>query len=83
MAIKIERLHPRPGGQEEPVLTAKGYELAAPGLGKNRNKADNATYVRSLDDAAGLIAKGYSIRMGRRGLRPSLISPKSLRITRY
>lgn len=82
MPIKIERIRPRPGAPEEPVLTARGYQLVEPQLAKGRNLAENATFVETLEDAADLLKKGYSIRMGRPGLRPPLISPKSLRVTR-
>lgn len=82
MPIKIERIRPRPGRQEEPIRTDRGYELARPGLGERRNQIGSATFVKTLEEAADLIAKGYSIRMGRTGLRPSLISAKSVRVTR-
>lgn len=82
MPIKIERTKPRPGGKEEPILTSRGYELAEPMLGHERNQISKATFVETLEAAAALVEKGYSIRMGRSGLRASLISSKSLRITR-
>lgn len=82
MPVKIERTKPRPGGDEAPVVTPRGYELAKPFLGAKRNHISSATFVRTLEEAADLVDKGYSIRMGRPGLRPSLISSKSLRVTR-
>jgi hypothetical protein len=81
MGIKIERIYPRPKGNEYPVRTSRGYELVEPGL---KNKVENATFVRSLEEAIALIERrGFSIRMGCPGKRASLIRPKSLRITRF
>lgn len=79
----VERSTPRPGGRELPVKTAKGYELVKSGLTpRERTKSENATYVPTLEEAVGLIDEGYSIRMGRKGLRPSFIAKGSLKITR-
>jgi hypothetical protein len=81
--LKIERVSSRPGGIETPAWTSRGYELASPKTGGKKHHAANATYVRTLDEAADLIENlGYSLRMHRPGKRPSLISPKSLRIVR-
>jgi hypothetical protein len=79
---RIERVNPRPGAKEEPVLTTRGYELADRRGGGQTNKVINSTFVRSLEEAADLIEKGFSIRMGRPGKRASLISPRSVRIVR-
>lgn len=80
--IRIERVSSRGGVTEEPVVTSRGYQLADPAHGKHKHLAKHATYVRTLDEAAVLTAKGYSLWMGARGKRPSLIAPKSLRILR-
>lgn len=80
--IRIERITSRSGVVEEPVFTAKGYQLADPAYGKHKHHAAHATYVQSLDDAASLIARGFSLRMAAKGKPPSLIAPKSLRIIR-
>jgi hypothetical protein len=80
--INIERVSSRGGVTEEPVVTSKGYQLADPAHSKQKHHAKHATYVRTLDEAAVLTAKGYSLWMGARGKRPSLIAPKSLRILR-
>lgn len=80
--IRIERISSRPGVTEEPVLTNKGYQLADPAHGKHKHHAQYATYVRTLDEAAALIERGFSLRMGAKGKAPSLIAPKSLRIVR-
>lgn len=80
--IRIERITSRSGVVEEPVITAKGYQLADPAHGKHKHHAAHATYVQSLDDAAALIARGFSLRMAAKGKPPSLIAPKSLRIIR-
>jgi hypothetical protein len=36
----------------------------------------------TLDEAASLVSRGFSLRMGAKGKPPSLIAPKSLRIVR-
>lgn len=78
--IRIERISSRSGVVEEPVGTARGYQLADPAHGRHKHHAEHATYVRSLDDAAALIERGFSLHMGAKGKPPSLIAPKSLRI---
>ncbi|MCW3783871.1 hypothetical protein [Defluviimonas salinarum] len=80
--IKIERTSSRSGAVEEPAITAKGYQLADPAHGKHKHHADHATYVKTLDEAATLIERGFSLWMGAKGKRASLIAPKSLRIVR-
>ena len=80
--IRIERVSSRNGAVEEPKLTTKGYQLADPAHGKHKHYAEHATYVKTLDEAAALIGKGFSIWMGAKGKRASLIAPKSLCITR-
>lgn len=82
MLLRIERVKPRPGGKEVPTRTTRGYELANRRLGGKSNKVARATFVHSLEEAARLVEKGFSIRMGGPGKRPSLISPGSLRIVR-
>jgi hypothetical protein len=42
----------------------------------------NAVYVKTLDEAAALISKGFSLWMTSKGKRASLISPQSLRVVR-
>lgn len=83
MGIEIERLYPRPGGDENPVRTSQGYELVEPPDVGLKNRVEDATFVSTLEEAADLIeSRGFSIRMGDPGKRASLICPKSLRITR-
>ncbi|MGD0184977.1 MAG: hypothetical protein ABSC25_06960 [Roseiarcus sp.] len=79
MTIQIERISPRPGGREHPIKDLRGYQLSGPG---NGNTVGKATFVQSLKEAADLIDLNFSIRMGCVGKRSSLISAKSLRITR-
>lgn len=81
-AIKIERVSSRSGVVEEPILTAKGYQLADPAHGKHKHHAEHGAYVQTLDEAAALVERGFSLRMGAKGRPPSLIAPKSLRIVR-
>ncbi len=80
--IRIERVSPRAGTVEEPQFTANGYKLGDPAHGKQKHHAEHAVYVKTLDDAAELIGKGFSLWMGANGKRASLISPESLRIVR-
>lgn len=80
--IRIERISSRSGAVEEPSVTSKGYQLADPAHGKRRHHADNATYVKTLDEAAVLIERGFSLRMSAKGKPASLIAPNSLRIVR-
>ena len=80
--IRIERISSRSGVVEEPVVTTRGYQLADPAHGRHKHHAEHATYVRSLDEAAALIERGFSLRMGAKGKPPSLIAPRSLRIVR-
>jgi hypothetical protein len=81
--IRIARAKPRPGGDEEPWLYDSGYQLADPALGSEWHHAKNAIYVQTLKEAADRIEHHrLAIRMGRVGLRPSLVRPSGLRITR-
>lgn len=80
--IRIERNSPRSSVVEEPVVTAKGYQLADSAHGKHKHYAVHATYVRTLDEAVALIERGFSIWMCAKGKRASLIAPSSLRIMR-
>ncbi len=83
MSVKITRIKPRPGGNEEPWKYERGYQLADPRLGAKWHLAENAIFTRSIENAADLIARrGFAIRMGRKGLRPSLIHPSGLDIVR-
>jgi hypothetical protein len=82
MPVKIERIHSRSGVFEKPVKTDRGYELVDRRITGKKNKVENSTFVRSLEEAAYLVDQGFAIRMGAAGKRPSLISPQSLRIVR-
>lgn len=83
MGIRIIRKRPRPGGDEEPVFTLRGYELADPSFGAGWHKVENATFTKSIARAAELIeGSNFAIRMWRKGKRPSLICRNSLRIIR-
>jgi hypothetical protein len=48
-------------------LTSKGYQLADPAHGKHRHHAEHPTYVWTLDEAAALVERGFSLRMGAKG----------------
>lgn len=82
MAVKIERIRSRLGSVEKPVESARGYELVDRRISTKRNKVENSTFVRSLEEAAYLVEQGFAIRMGALGKRASLIAPGSLRIVR-
>jgi hypothetical protein len=72
-----------PGGADAPWWYTQGYQLADPSPGVEWHHVENAVFVQSLEKAADLIGRrGFAIRMGREGLRPSLIRPSGLRITR-
>lgn len=78
--IRIERVSPRKGAAEEPEFTTKGYKLGDPAYGNRKHHAEHAVYVKSLENAAALIGKGFSLWMVVKGKRASLISPSSLKI---
>ena len=80
--IKIERAAPRDGVIEEPEWSPKGYCLGDPKFGVEKHHAKNAVFVKTLDEAAELVSKGFSLRMVGPGKRASLVSPRSLRIVR-
>jgi hypothetical protein len=78
----IQRVSPRDGSVEEPDLISKGYCLGDPQFGGEKHHAKNAVYVKTLDEVAEFIARGFSVRMVGPGKRASLVSPKSLQIIR-
>lgn len=82
MTVRIERTKPRSGKDEYPIATERGYELVDRRVAGQKNKVENATFVRSLEEAAYLVEQGFAIRMGGPGKRPSLISPAGVRIIR-
>lgn len=77
---RIERVFPRKDVVEEPEITRKGYRLGDPAHGRQKHHAEHAIYVKTLTEAAMLVRKGFSLRMGAVGKRASLIAPKSLRV---
>jgi hypothetical protein len=80
--IRIERLNPRGGVVEEPVVNAQGYCLGDPKFGPKNKLAAHAVYVKTLAEAAEIVDAGFSLRMASEGKRGSLISPASLRVIR-
>ena len=80
--IRIERKNSRAGGVEEPSLSARGYALGDPAHSILKHRAENAVYVKTLDEAAELMLRGFSLRMSRSGKRASMISPASLLVVR-
>jgi hypothetical protein len=82
MPVTIERVKPRKGLEERPIQTQRGFELVDRRIAGRRHHVENSTFVTTLAEAANLIEQGYAIRMGAKGVRSSLIAPKSLRILR-
>jgi hypothetical protein len=48
MAIKIERIYPRPGGHEYPVRTSRGYQLVEPPDVGSKNKVSETGILKSF-----------------------------------
>lgn len=67
---------------EEPYRSRRGYKLGDPKHGSEIHLTKNAIFVKTLDEAADLVGRGYSLWMTAKGKRPSLISPGSLRVIR-
>jgi hypothetical protein len=82
MLVRIERISPRVGALESPDKIDRGFELVDRRVVGQKNKVENSTFVLSIVEAAYLVEQGFSIRMGAPGLRPSLISSRSIRIVR-
>lgn len=80
--IRIERIEPRDGIAEEPEFGPRGYCLGNPKFGATKHHAENAVYVKTLDEAVDLVSAGFSLRMTGKGKRASLVAPKGLRIVR-
>jgi hypothetical protein len=81
--VKIERQTAIEGLPEVPFRTSSGdFKMADPSVGKERHHAENAIFVKSLDDVAGHLARGYSLWMKRPGKRQTLIRAASLRVIR-
>lgn len=79
--IRIERTSPRDGVAEEPIYKdGVGYTLGNPDSKDTKHHAFYAIHTHSLDQAAALVEKGFSLRMSSKGRPASLISPKSLNI---
>ena len=72
--LRIERTSPRGGIQETPKYKPGfGYILGHPKNGGLKYLSENAIYAKTLDEAAFLVESGLSLRMGRSGIRESLI----------
>lgn len=82
MPIRIERINPRDGRDEEPVRTSRGFELVDPRISSDRHHVKNSTFVSSIEEAAYLVEQGFSLRMAQPGKRPSLIASQSLKVVR-
>jgi hypothetical protein len=76
----VERFEPPKGPPERPFETRRGYKMADPGIGPNRHLAAHAIYVKTLDEVAERLKRGYSLWMKQPGKRETLISAGSLRV---
>lgn len=80
--IRIGRISSKSRVVEEPAVTTRGYQLADPAHSKHKHHAECAAHVKTLNGAAAMIERGFSLRIGAKGKAPSLIAPKNLRIVR-
>jgi hypothetical protein len=78
---KIIRTEPRDGIEETPVCNRDGkFVLAHDDHGDKKHHKESKDYADTLEQVADMIARGYHVRMGRKGKSPSMIAPDSLRI---
>src|SRR5258706_4243239 len=64
VTVKIVRVRSRPGAAEERIEGDRGFELVDRRISGQKNKVENSTFVRSIDEAAYLVEQGFAIRMG-------------------
>jgi len=75
--VRIERVNPRPGANETPVETDRGFELVDRRIAGKKNKVENSTFVRSIEEAAYLVEQGFAIVGGARNEGVAYFAPKS------
>lgn len=79
MAIRITRRNPRTGRTERPWRNRDGlFVLGDPAHGAQKHHDKFAVKVATLDEAAALVGRGFSLRMTDGETPPALISPDSL-----
>jgi hypothetical protein len=60
----MRRIHPVTGEVFVPHRYSDGkFKLVEPGLGRGRNKTENAVLVGSETEAAAYVRRGYALRM--------------------
>lgn len=78
-AIRITRLNPRTGRLERPWRNREGlFVLGDPTHGAQKHHDKYAVKVTTLTEAAGLVRRGFSLRMTDGQTPPSLITSDSL-----
>jgi hypothetical protein len=78
--LRITRLNPTTDRMEVPVRQGGRFVLGDPAHGEHKHHARHAVHVAALEEVLTLLERGYSLRMGGAGKRPSLLSRKSLTI---
>lgn len=82
MGTSITRRNPRTGKDERPWRNRDGlFVLGDPAHGAQKHHEKFAVKVATLEEAAALVRRGFSLRMTDGESPPSLISPDSLVIT--
>lgn len=79
MAVSITRTNPRSGRVERPWRNREDvFVLGDPAHGAQKHHDKFAVKVRTLEEVAALVERGFSVRMTDGESPPSLISPDSL-----
>jgi hypothetical protein len=81
--LKIERKVAPKGRPEVPFGTPKGFKLADPRIGADRHFAEHAVFVKTLDEVADYLSRGYAPWMKQPQKRETLIRSASLRVIRH
>ncbi len=81
MAVRITRRNPRTGRIELPWRNRDGlFVLADPAHGARRHHDKFAVKVKTIEEVAALVGRGFPVRMTDGDTPPSLISPDSLTV---
>ena len=81
MAVRITRRNPRTGRIELPWRNRDGlFPLADPAHGARRHHDKFAVKVKTIEEVAALVGRGFPVRMTDGDTPPSLISPDSLTV---
>ncbi|WP_198374028.1 hypothetical protein [Neoroseomonas rubea] len=79
-SITITRRNPKTGRTETPLCERGWFVLGDPAHGNQKHHKAFAVRVRTLEEVLDHVRRGFSVRMAEGSTRPSLISPKSLKI---